>query len=58
MIPDFSSGGRSCEQANHLFCWGWVDRNWGGVLWPALRQHVVLTLIALAIGFAIASRWR
>ena len=35
------------------------------MLWPALRQHVVLTAIAVAIGFAIsmalallAHRWR
>lgn len=54
VIPEFGRGGRTCEQANELFCWGWVDRNFDDVLWPALRQHVVLTLIAVAIGFAIA----
>ena len=55
VIPTFGDGGdRTCEQANHLFCWGWVDRNWGDVLWPALREHVVLTVIAIGIGFAIA----
>ena len=55
VIPTFGGGGgRSCEQANELFCWGWVDRNWSDVLWPALRQHVELTLIAVVIGFAIA----
>jgi osmoprotectant transport system permease protein len=31
-----------------------VSENWGAVLWPALRQHVVLTLIAVGIGFAIS----
>ena len=24
------------------------------MLWPALRQHILLTLVAVAIGFAIA----
>ncbi len=45
----------ACERANRLFCWGWLSRNWGSVLWPALRQHVVITLIAVGLGFAIAS---
>ena len=55
VIPEFSGGSdRSCEQANRLFCWGWVERNWDGVLWPALREHLVLSLIAVVIGFAIA----
>jgi len=54
VIPTFGGGDRTCEQANHLFCWGWVDRNWSDVLWPALCQHVVLTVIAIAIGSAIA----
>jgi osmoprotectant transport system permease protein len=39
---------------NRLFCLDWVRRNWSGVLEPALGQHVVLTLIAVGIGFAIA----
>ncbi len=56
MIPNFGGGSSSfaCERANRLFCPDWVSRNWGTVLWPALRQHIVLTLIAVAIGFAIA----
>jgi osmoprotectant transport system permease protein len=55
VIPDFGGGGAaSCERANGLFCFDWVRHNWSGVLWPALVQHVVLTLIALAIGFLIA----
>lgn len=54
VIPTFGDGGRTCEQANRLFCWGWVDRNWSDVLWPALQQHVLLTLIAIGIGFAIS----
>jgi osmoprotectant transport system permease protein len=45
----------SCERLNHLFCTHWFTSNWGSVLWPALRQHVVLTLIAVVIGFVIST---
>jgi osmoprotectant transport system permease protein len=57
VIPNFggSSASFACERANRLFCPNWVSRNWGGVLWPALRQHVVLTLIAVSIGFVIST---
>ena len=57
VIPNFGGSASSfaCERANHLFCWNWVSQNWGSVLWPALRQHVVLTLIAVAIGFVIST---
>jgi osmoprotectant transport system permease protein len=56
VIPHFGggAGANTCERLNHLFCTGWVSHNWGRVLWPALRQHLVLTVIAVAIGFAIA----
>ncbi len=53
VIPNFG-GGKTCEAANRLFCAGWFTRNWSSVLWPALREHVLLTVIAVAIGFAIA----
>ena len=57
VIPTFGGGSSSfaCERANHLFCTGWVSRNWSTVLWPALRQHIVLTVIAVTIGFAIST---
>jgi osmoprotectant transport system permease protein len=57
VIPNFggSSSSFACERANRLFCPGWVSRNWDSVLWPALRQHIVLTLIAVAIGFLIST---
>jgi osmoprotectant transport system permease protein len=56
VIPNFGGGAsaNTCERLNHLFCWGWFRHNWGPLLWPALRQHIVLTVIAVAIGFAIA----
>jgi osmoprotectant transport system permease protein len=57
VIPNFGGGSSSfaCERANRLFCSDWVSRNWSTVLWPALRQHVVLTLIAVSIGFVIST---
>jgi osmoprotectant transport system permease protein len=54
VIPNFASHSSSCAVHNRLFCIDWIEHNWGPVLWPALRQHVVLTLIAVAIGFAIS----
>ena len=56
VIPSFGSSSQfACERANRLFCADWVSRNWSTVLWPALRQHLVLTLIAVTIGFVIAT---
>jgi osmoprotectant transport system permease protein len=57
VIPSFGGSPSSfaCERANRLFCSNWFSQNWHSVLWPALRQHVVLTLIAVAIGFAIST---
>jgi osmoprotectant transport system permease protein len=54
VIPDFGRGTSSCVRDNGTFCWDWVKANWDGVLRPALLQHVVLTLIAVGVGFAIA----
>jgi osmoprotectant transport system permease protein len=57
VIPNFGGSPSSfaCERANRLFCAGWVSQNWSSVLWPALRQHIVLTVIAVVIGFAIST---
>jgi osmoprotectant transport system permease protein len=56
VIPKFGGGQSfSCEAHNRLFCPNWVSHNWSGVLWPALRQHIVLTVIAVGIGFLIAT---
>src|SRR5579875_650660 len=44
----------ACEKANRLFCWHWFSNNWSSTLWPALRQHILLVLLAVAIGFAIS----
>jgi len=54
VIPDFGGGENSCVRQNKGFCWDWVQDNWSDVLWPAVRQHIELTAIAVVIGFAIA----
>ncbi len=54
VIPNYSSHSSSCVVHNRLFCTEWISKNWGPVLWPALRQHVLLSLAAVAIGFVIA----
>ena len=54
VIPNYSAGSSGCAVHNHLFCTDWVGRNWGPVLWPALRGHIVLTVVAVAIGFVIS----
>jgi osmoprotectant transport system permease protein len=55
-IPTFGSPHAfACERANRLFCWNWLRANWGPVLWPALKQHVVLTVVAVGIGFVIST---
>lgn len=54
VIPDFGGGANSCVRENRGFCWSWVQDNWSSVLWPAVRQHVELTAIAVAIGFVLA----
>jgi osmoprotectant transport system permease protein len=53
VIPNFGSS--SCARANPLFCFDWISRNWGGVLWPALRQHLLLTVLAVSIGFVVST---
>lgn len=53
VIPEFGRGS-DCVRDNGLFCWEWVRDNWSGTLQPALVEHVVLTVVAVGIGFAIA----
>lgn len=53
VIPDFGRGS-DCVREHRLFCVGWVRDNWEPVLQPAVVQHMQLTLIAVAAGFAIA----
>jgi osmoprotectant transport system permease protein len=53
VIPNFGKA-NSCLRENHTFCWSWVKDHWSDTLGPALVQHIVLTLIAIGIGFAIS----
>ncbi len=53
VIPNFGRGS-NCVRDNHTFCWSWVKQHWSDTLGPALVQHIVLTLVAVGIGFAIA----
>lgn len=54
VIPNYHSQSSSCVIHNHLFCADWLRHNWSSVLWPALRGHVLLALVAVTIGFAIS----
>jgi osmoprotectant transport system permease protein len=54
VIPDYASQSSSCVVHNHLFCSDWIANNWGPVLWPALRGHILLCVAAVAIGFVIS----
>jgi osmoprotectant transport system permease protein len=53
VIPEFGGGG-DCVRENRTFCWGWFSEHWGDTFRPALLEHIELTAIAVAIGFAIA----
>ena len=55
VIPDFGGGGaNTCVRQNKAFCWDWFSDHWSGTFWPAVTDHLQLTVIAVAIGFAIA----
>jgi osmoprotectant transport system permease protein len=54
VIPNFGSGS-ACERANGWLCTDWLHAHWGDTLQPALVQHVELSLIAVGIGFVLAS---
>jgi osmoprotectant transport system permease protein len=54
VIPNFKGVSDACAAKNGLFCWGWFTQHWGTMFGPDLVQHIVLTLIAVGIGFSIA----
>jgi osmoprotectant transport system permease protein len=54
VIPNYGAQSSSCEVHNRFFCFEWVSHNWGPVLWPALREHILLALIAVGIGLVIS----
>jgi osmoprotectant transport system permease protein len=53
VIPNFGQGS-ACERSNGWFCTDWLGAHWGDTLQPALIQHIELSLIAVACGFAIS----
>jgi osmoprotectant transport system permease protein len=54
VIPDFGQGS-SCEKNNGWLCTEWLHAHWDDTLQPALIQHIELALIAVVIGFVLAS---
>ena len=56
VIPNFGGAAADkCARNNGFFCWHWFTSHWSDTFGPAVVQHIVLTLIAVGIGFAIAS---
>ena len=53
VLPNFGQTS-SCVRNNGLFCWSWFSQHWSDTFGPAIGQHLVLTVIAVAIGFVIA----
>jgi len=53
VLPNYGHADK-CVVENHFFCSSWFTSHWGDTFWPALRQHVVLTLVAVAIGTVIS----
>jgi osmoprotectant transport system permease protein len=54
VIPNYGAQSSSCVVHNRFFCTDWVASNWNTVLWPALRGHILLALVAVAIGFVLS----
>lgn len=55
VIPDFGKTS-GCVKNNGTFCWDWFKDHWAGAdgLSSHFVEHIELTLIAVAIGFAIS----
>jgi osmoprotectant transport system permease protein len=53
VIPEFGRGDK-CIRENGKFCVNWFLDEFGDRFLPRVAEHVEMTLIALAIGFAIA----
>ncbi len=53
VIPDFGRGD-DCIRANGNFCAKWFIDNFNDRFLPRVLEHIELTLIALAFGFAIS----
>jgi len=53
VIPDFGKPS-SCVANNGTFCSGWFTEHWSSIFQPALIQHIELSALAVAVGFAIS----
>lgn len=53
VIPDYGDAS-ACVQENGYFCVDWFLQQWPVIFWPALTSHILITLIAVVVGFAIA----
>jgi len=53
VIPNFGHAD-SCVLHNRFFCWHWFTSHWNDTFAPALVQHIVLTVIAVGIGFVVS----
>ena len=54
VIPHFAPTNACVANTQSVFCPSWVTQNWSSTLQPELLQHLELTVIAVAIGLAIA----
>jgi osmoprotectant transport system permease protein len=54
VIPNFGKPTGCIANNDSFFCMPWVRQHWTDTLQPALVQHLWLTAVAVAIGFAIA----
>jgi osmoprotectant transport system permease protein len=52
-IPDFGTAPK-CVTNNDFFCPSWFSDNWSTIFWPALRDHIILTVLAVVIGAVIS----
>lgn len=53
VIPDYGVASE-CVVNNGFFCADWFAAQWSTVFWPPLLSHIIITVIAVVIGFAIA----
>lgn len=53
VVPDFGEPS-ACVAGDATFCTDWFTDHWSNLFWPALVQHIELTLIAVALGFVLA----
>lgn len=53
VIPDYGDPS-ACVANDATFCADWFADHWSSLFWPALVQHIELTLIAVVTGFVIS----